>query len=204
MNTTLRDDLARLIGQEPARSLDAVSLHRRACRELGLDLTMSQLLQALEAEPDRFRVLPPTALPDHGWCETDRLRYREALQEAGIGCPVVTVSERRPDDTAYCVPDDVFGCTHDALTELLRAAPGDESLGGAVTAALAELRSLRQALSAEDGYGPTRRSSTLHHCSSTSSASTVKPAASAASRMSGASSTRMPERMAHPPAARAR
>ena len=203
MNAALSDDLVRILERDPTRSMDAATLYRRARRELGLDGTLDEFIAGLERAPARFRVLRHAALPVADWRECDREYYAEALAETGMGGQIVTLAEPCRWVPADIHGDDVFRTTHDSLTRLLASATTDHTLVGAIDGALAELRALRLAAAVED-YGPARRSSTLHHCSSTSSASTVKPAASAASRMSGASSTRMPDRIAQPPSARAR
>jgi len=198
MDTATLDDLARMIELDPARCMDAATLLRRASQELGLRLPLTRFLAELRTDTRRFRVLDDATLPHDGWSAPERACYAEALLEAGLAAPLVTLSARPPDPD---LEDDVLAGTNAALTGLVAAEPDDASLGSAVSGALAELCAVRRALCAAEGYAPARRSSTLHHSASASSASTVKPAAVAAARIPSASSTRMPDRIAQPPGA---
>jgi hypothetical protein len=224
----LFDHVTRLLLLAPARCASADALHRRTCSELGCDVAYSRFVEALHGRPDRFALLAPGLGDEDGWHAAERDAYGAALREAGLSpMPLVMLAERPhqgPDagdaaDMAHATGHDDGPCRtrygaapaapygaaapaqellaelHGAVAELLRAAGDDAGLRDAVGLAMNALVAAER----QDGL----RSSTPHHCSSTSSASTSKPAARAAATMPGASSTRMPARMDQPPGRRA-
>jgi hypothetical protein len=123
----------------------------------------------------------------------------------GPGAPNGPTAANGPGAEPPRTDHDLFAVVHESLAELLRGTADDEALRHAVGCALDELVSatVRESGGGAAGAAPRAphaplRNSTVHHCSSTSSASTAKPAAAAAVRTPAASSTRIPDRIAHP------
>jgi hypothetical protein len=219
MPSEVVEHAARILCSLPGRTLDARLLYERVSRDTGVACGLQLFLDALSANQERFAMLHPAMPPGDStaWTAAERLAYAPALAAAGMGsAPLVTLFEDPAgtgDDDALIgvVPyrrdrDAALADVHRSVAELLRAHGRDPDLREAASAAMAALDPSVALRKREAGRAPRnqRRSSTLHHCSSASSASTAKPAARAESRMSGASSSRIPERMAQPPGGRER
>jgi hypothetical protein len=214
VNHTVLDHAACLLEREPTRCLTARALHDRATRDTGSVLPFDRFLAILAQQPDRFTVIaPPPAFAGLSAYDTEFIRTGfgtdgcdQALAASGTIDPLIALNEHDdgiplrvdlelridpalPDGSSGSPADDVLATVHEALARVLRHS-GDAGLLDAAGAGLQELHAMRQEL---------RRSRTLHHCSSASSASVPKPPAAAAARMRGASSSRMPDRIAQPP-----
>jgi hypothetical protein len=199
MSPELIEHAARLLRHAPAGGMTIDTLWERARAETGQEAGIRSFLEAIRSRSDVFTVLePPAQPPDMAcWEPAEREAYGSLVLEAGADRPVVTLADasvEQQDEPAW------FTGTQATLADLLRTAGHDESLRQSVRAAVAELEAAYGA-GRQGVQEPIRRSSTLHHCSSASSASITKPAASAAARTCSDSSSRMPESMAHPPPA---
>jgi hypothetical protein len=126
MPSQLMEEAARLLERETTRTLEADTLYVRARRGVHTDQTLGTFVDSLRAQPDRFTVITTTCavLPDHGWDERDRIRYRKALEDAGIAASIVALAEEpaeplvtRPPTGSAAVLRDV----HDAVAVLARA-----------------------------------------------------------------------------------
>ena len=132
MPSLLIDEAARLLEREATRTLDADTLYVRARRGVLTDLTLGTFVESLRALPHRFTVVAGTCtvLPDDGWDERERVRYRAALEDAGLGASIVALAEepREPFGTPPRGSAAVLRDVHEAVTLLARA-PGDHNKG---------------------------------------------------------------------------
>jgi hypothetical protein len=200
---------AHLLARAPTRCMRADALHRRVQADLRREVPYRRFVDALRRSEDRFAMLPcPLGVAEQpGWVAEETSVYAAALSAAGAsGAPTVALAS--PPPPADCrsahkpggaQPESLLAELHATLADLLQAAGEDPLLRAAVGSALSGLEAVRIPAGQE-----ARRSSTLHHCSSESSASTAKPVATAAARSSAASSARMPARITQPPGMRAR
>ena len=208
MDAEIIEHAALLLARAPARCMRADVLHRRVRADLRRDVPYPRFVEALRGSEDRFAVLPcPLGVAEQpGWGAEETSVYAAALSAAGAsGAPTVTLaSPPPPADRSATGPDsagevDILAQLHASLAGILLAAGEDPMLRDAVANALSGLEAVRIPPGQD-----TRRSSTPHHCSSESSASTAKAAPTAAARISAASSPRMPARINQPPGTRAR
>ena len=152
MPSPLLEEAARLLECEATRTLEADVLYARARRGAHTDQTLSTFVESLRTQPDRFTVVTTTCavLPDDGWDERDRLRYRSALEAAGIATSMVALAEEprepfgaRPPTGATAVLHDM----HDAVTMLARAAGEHNSaLHGLAARAIEGLQAVARVL----------------------------------------------------------
>jgi hypothetical protein len=113
---------ARVLLRTPSRTLDAAALYARVSRETGICCGASLFLDRLQAEPDRFAILPPAQDVDEEgcWSDVERLAYAPALAPAGLGrWPLVTLcddpEEARPGSGRPGSDGALAGCFAGAL-----------------------------------------------------------------------------------------
>ena len=127
------EEAARLLDCEPTRTLEAHTLYARARRGACTDETLATFVESLRALPHRFTVVTTTygSIPDEGWDERDRIRYRHELDDAGLGTCIVALAEEPhmlfgdvppPRGSAALLRD-----MHDAVSTLARAHGNDHA-----------------------------------------------------------------------------
>jgi hypothetical protein len=160
MNALL-EQAARVLDHQPARSMHAEPLYRKAVRECGVEIPFSAFMEALTRHAGTFTVIRPDPVAGltEGWDARHRSQYRAALEAAGLAEPLVvlTTPGRDPGDaggaaadgaaaTAAAGAEAVLGDVHDALTHLLHAADAGDPLYQAVAGAVEELQVLRRVI----------------------------------------------------------
>jgi hypothetical protein len=147
------EEAARLLECEPTRALDAHTLYLRARHGACTDETLATFIESLRALPHRFTIVATTygSIPDEGWDERDRVRYRHALDDAGLGSSMIALADEphtlfgaapQPRGNAALLRD-----VHDAVSTLARAEGSDHAaLHELAARALEQLQVVTRAL----------------------------------------------------------
>jgi hypothetical protein len=151
MPSALVEEAARLLESEATRTLGADALYGRVRRGTRTDHTLAAFVEALRAQPDRFTVVTSAyaMLPDDGWDERDRVRYRRALEDAGLAASIIALAEE-PNEPFAAAPTGnaaILRDVHEAVSALARATGADSvPLRELAGRALEQLQAVSRAL----------------------------------------------------------
>lgn len=133
--------------------MPADELCERLRVEAGVEVGVRTMVDAAGSAPDRLRVLlPPVALAEQdGWRVRERSAYADALAEARVTVPTVTLASTPFDDLLPASSEGrLLAGVHEALTELLGLPDADDALCADVAGAVAQLETARRLLRGHD------------------------------------------------------
>jgi hypothetical protein len=149
VRSEILDHAARVLGAEPARTMNARTLYARVAAALGGRFGYDEFMAAMAGRPDLFVVSPERTPLLDAWAEHDLARYRHALAAAGLarGAAISLADAPPASDSVETVCSDPLIDTlrdaHQAVAILIRTG-GDTAPPGLCFDAVAGLEQLQR------------------------------------------------------------